>query len=305
MSSTSSKQIIKLPPKNVFSIKQINTILFYDFAPDFRTKGEKHDSWEIVYVDRGEIIVNADGKESILRQGEIVFHMPGEFHSHRCDGTHGASVFIMSFVCTSSAMKYYMRKTAKVPSELISLMKRLFDECLKTFSVSESTLTTLPDAPIGGLQLTRIYLEEFLIRMMRSEEKKMPAGVVFTSHQPLDSPLAEKICEYLSEHIYDRVTLDDLSEEFHFGKSHLCDIFKKAQNDTIVNYHLKLKMAEAKRLLREEKLSVSEVSERLGFDSPAYFSRIFHKITGMSPRSFRGKLINSATVYLEKQEQIK
>lgn len=303
MSTIQSGKQIKIPPKNVYTVEKINSIHFYDFAPDFSFQGEAHDAWEMVYVDRGEILVCTEDSERRLRQGEMVFHCPWEFHSHRCDGTHSASVFIISFTCRSAAMKYYRGKIIKVPSELTSLMKRLFDECSATFGVSVSPLTPLPDAPIGGQQLTRLYLEELLIRMMRSEEKKKPTGVIFTSRQQLASPLAEEICEYLSHRVYERVTLDDLAEHFHFGKSHLCDTFKKAQGDTIVQYHLKLKIAEAKRLLREEKLTVSEVSERLGFESPAYFSRIFNKISGMSPRTFRTKLINASTAFPESRRK--
>lgn len=263
-----------------------------------------HDFWEFVYVDRGEIIVRTDGDEQRLRQGEMVFHKPGEFHAHECDGKHSASVFILTFDCRSSAMKYFCGRTVKVPSELTSLMKRLIDECIDNFTVGTYPLKMLGSAPIGGQQLVHIYLEEFLIRMMRSVEKKRSTGVVPVSHQTLENTLAQNICDYLSRHVCDRVTLDTLSEELHFGKSHLCDVFKKAQGDTIVHYHLKLKIAEAKRLLREEKMTVSEISEQLGFESPAYFSRIFGKLTGMSPRAFRNQLINSTTVYLEKDNTI-
>lgn len=304
MSNSPHMKYIKLPLKNIFNVTQIVTLFCYDFAPNFHTEGETHDFWEFVYVDRGEIIYRADDRYHRLRQGEIVFHAPGEFHSHKCDGRHSASVFILTFDCRSSAMKYYRGKSGKIPPELASLMKRLIDECTNNFEVSEYPLMPLPEAPLGGQQLIRIYLEEFLIRMMRSEEKKRSSDVVFTSRQTLENKLAEELCEYLAEHVCERVTLDSLSERFHFGKSHLCDIFKKAQGDTIVQYHLKLKIAEAKRMLREEKLTVSEISERLGFESPAYFSRIFTKLSGMSPRAFRSKLINSSAVYLEKEKKL-
>lgn len=305
MSNQPSKEYIKLTLKNTFNVTQIVTVLCYDFAPDFHTEGETHDFWEFVYVDRGEIFYNADSKRGRLTQGEMVFHAPGEFHRHECDGKHSASVFILTFECRSPAMKYYSGRSVKVPPELASLMKRLIEECTSNFAISQYPLSPLPESPLGGQQLVRIYLEEFLIRMMRSEEKKRSSNVVFTSKQTLENKLAEEMCEYLSEHIRDRVTLDSLSERFHFGKSHLCDIFKKAQGDTIVQYHLKLKIAEAKRMLHEEKLTITEISEQLGFESPAYFSRIFTKLSGVSPRAFRSKLINKASVYLEKEKKLK
>lgn len=291
---------IKLPLKNTFNVTRIVTILFYDLAPSFYTEGETHDFWEMVYVDRGEITAIADGNETRLRQGEVIFHRPGEFHAHKCDGTHSASVFIMTFDCRSAAMKHFCGKTAKIPAELASLMKRLIDECTYSFSVGNYPLKKLESAPIGGQQLVRIYLEALLIGLVRSVGKKSASGTLTASRTSGDNTLVDGICDYLASHVYERVTLDALSEEFHFGKSHLCDVFKKVKGDTIVQYHLKLKISEAKRLLREESLTVSEVSERLGFESPAYFSRVFRRLAGTSPRAFRGRLINTAAVYLEK-----
>ncbi len=291
---------IKLPLKNTFNVTRIVTVLFYDFAPSFYTEGESHDFWEMVYVDRGEITAIADNKETRLRQGEVIFHKPGEVHAHKCDGTHSASVFILAFDCRSAAMKYFSGKSARTPAELTSLMRRLIDECAGSLSVGNYPLKNLDTAPIGGQQLVRIYLEEFLIGMVRSAEKKNASGTVYASRFDGGNSLSDSICDYLSRHVCDRVTLEQLREEFHFGKSHLCDVFKRAKGDTIVNYHLKLKIAEAKRMLQEENLTVSEVSEHLGFESPAYFSRVFRKVAGTSPRAFQNRLINRNSVYLEK-----
>ena len=294
------KSYIKMPLKNTFNVTQIVTVLFYDFAPSFYTEGESHDFWEMVYVDRGEITAIAGEKETHLRQGEVIFHKPGEFHVHKCDGTHSASVFIISFDCRSAAMKQFSQKSTRTPAELKSLMRRLIDECAVSLSVGKYPLKKLECAPIGGQQLVRIYLEEFLIGMVRSTENHHALRSVYGSHIDSDNSLANSICDYLMCHICERVTLDELREKFHFGKSHLCDVFKKSKGDTIVNYHLKLKIAEAKRMLKEENLTVSEVSQHLGFEAPAYFSRVFRKFAGMSPRAFKSKLISKNTVYLEK-----
>ena len=235
-----------------------------------------------------------------LKQGEIIFHKPNEFHSIECDGKHSASVFIVTFVCHSSAMKYFREKLIKVPSDMMSLIRRLIDESTNTFRVSQYPLTLLPNASIGGTQLIRIYLEEFLIRLLRLGEQKHTGGAP-TLRDPSENALVSEIERYLVERVCERVTLEDISGHLHFGKSHLCDVFKKGTGQTIMQYHMKLKIDEAKLLLKENKLTVNKISERLGFETPAYFSRAFSKQVGMSPRAYRSALVSDGRVYLEKE----
>ena len=81
---------------------------------------------------------------------------------------------------------------------------------------------------------------------------------------------------------------------FGFNKTTLCQSFKSKYGCTIFNYVIKLKIKEAKALLRTDNLSITEISEHLGFESVHYFCRSFKKNTGVSPteysRMIRAKL---------------
>lgn len=298
----SDHSFVMFPLKSVINVTKLVTVLSYELSPSFSNQGERHNFWEMVYVDRGKIYCNADGEERLLRQGEIILHKPNEFHSVTCDGARSASVFILTFECASPAMKCFYNKSFRMSAEEMQLMRRMIAECNRTFAVSEYPLRLLENAPVGGAQLIRHYLEEFLILVLRREQRRGEEGIDADGRPVLDSTLSQEICEYLRAHVCDRITLEDISERFHFGKSRLCDVFKRAQKDTIVGYHTKLKIAEAKRLLFEKKHTVSEIAEHLGFESPEYFSRVFRRYTGQSPRSFRTSLVSGDnTRYLEKE----
>lgn len=299
MSKLPTPPFKKIPLTSLFEVSEIITILLYDFAPNFQTVGEKHDFWEIVYIDRGELSIHAGERYCKLSAGDMVFHKPGEFHNIECDGVHSASVFIMTFGSESAAMEYFEGKIIKVPSELLKLVKLLIGEGSASFTVSEYPLGLRPDAPIGGEQLVKIYLEELLIRLMRLENNDGGAKNTKNSREGKESTLANEIAQYLAMHLYTKVTIDELCDRFHFGKSHLCDVFRKSKGESILRYYLKLKLAEAKSLLHEENTSVTEISERLGFESPSYFTRIFKRYTGVTPREFRRNVINSGTVYID------
>ena len=60
-----------------FDIKGFNNIYYFEFDKNFTHTPEKHDFWEIVYLESGEAIVKADGREHILLAGEAYFHNPG------------------------------------------------------------------------------------------------------------------------------------------------------------------------------------------------------------------------------------
>ena len=288
----------RIPLKKVFNITDVITILCYELAPSFSTMGETHDFWEMLYVDRGKLSCRSGDGSYQLEQGQAIFHKPNDFHSVSCNGTESASIFIITFSCSSPAMKYFWGKVFNISDDITPLIKRLISECSQTFSVSKYPLEILSDAPFGGSQLIRNYTEELLILMLRGEERSEDRSIA-RSRDPIGDSLAHKIAEYLESNVSNRITLEEISDIFHYGKSSLCDIFKRTYKDTIIVYHTKLKINEAKRLIFEKKLTVGEIAERLGFESPEYFSRTFRRYTGMSPRDFRTRLVSDNTVYLE------
>lgn len=287
---------LRVPLKNILNVTRVVTNYSYDLSADFVFEGERHDFWELIYVVRGEILFCSGSEERALRQGEIAFHAPNAFHSIRCDGTHGASVWILSFDCRSSAMKFFSGKSVRLPSDLHPLMGRLMEECERCFYTSKRPLLVREDAPMGAQQLIRLYLEELLLLLMRSQGEGNESLALFSSRDGLEDSLVSDLYEYLRSHVCDRVTLEELSRHFHFGKSHLCDVFKRATGRGIIDALLDLKIKEAKRLLREEPLTVSEISERLGFESPAYFSRCFRKRVGISPKAYRERPVDPRRV---------
>ena len=293
-----SKEIFKSHSlKSTFNVTEVITILSYELSESYRNEGEVHDFWEMVYLCRGRLDYRRGEERFSLREGELLFHPPGEFHSIECDGESSASVFIMTFRCKSPAMRLFYGRSFPLSAALKSQMQRLTAESLATFTVSEYPIATLPSAPLGGEQMVKMYLEELLIKLLRSEATGTSEG----TDKVIEDSLSESICNYLKERLNERVTLDQVSEAFHFGKSRLCDIFKKSRGVSIIHYHITLKMEEAKRLLREGRTNVFEISERLGFESPEYFSRMFKSEVGMSPTRFRATPAAEKSRYLDKE----
>ena len=281
--------------KDSIAVSGFYSVNFYDLSPKFHTNFHDHDCWELFYVDSGEVNCITENDSRILKSGDVVFHRPGSVHNTVCNGRKSAAIFNVLFFIESPSMEFLDGKSLRVPERLLPTLKNLINECNKTYLVSEHPLKPRKHVPFGGEQLSRIYLEEFLLLMIRELQNDDQAEY-YVAESDTDNVLIDDICEFLSENVYNTVTLKDVCERFHFGKSYLSEQFKKCKGASIMSFYLDLKLSEAKRLLREEDLTIGQISERLGFESPEYFSRYFKKRVGHSPRDFRRMLINNASL---------
>ena len=94
-------------------------------------------------------------------------------------------------------------------------------------------------------------------------------------------------CQYIREHIHERIFLQDIADTFSVSPNYLSQLFKKYMNVGISEYITSQKITESKKLLKETNLRIYEISDRLGFESSFYFSKVFKKNAGMSPKEFR------------------
>ncbi len=279
------------PVKNVISISRLVTLHYFELGPEFGFEGERHDFWEMVYADSGSARVTAEGEELCLSQGQVVFHRPNELHTLRANGNLRAAVFVITFVSRSPAMKAFERSIFTLPSELKSLISAMIEEGRRAFELPFfdpylSGLTPRAHAPVGAQQLLRIYLEGFLIMLLRSGLPPHNDVGGFRLAQLCDDPMVTRAVRFLEENLCRRITVGEVCAAMGYGKMYVSRRFREATGCGVTEYFTLMKLAEAKRLIREKRLNVSEISELLAFDSPQYFSRRFKAMTGVSPTEY-------------------
>ena len=281
----------KLP--NLISINKIVTVHYYEFSKDFSFEGESHNFWEMVYVDKGQVNIRAGTNEFTLKQGQVAFHKPNEFHTISADGVNASEVFVIAFVCSSASMEFFKNYVTPLPADLKKQMFSLINECLSTFEIMPITgveLIIKGNAPIGGQQMIRIHLEEFLIMLIRKHSETEKHSF-FPSKESMENHLAKQMISFAEENIYEKVSIQDLCIHFNYSRAYLSGIFKASTGMTVGTFITKLKIKEAKKLIRTNQYTFAEISDMLKFDNQHYFSRVFKKETNFSPSQYKNSIL--------------
>lgn len=145
---------------------------------------------------------------------------------------------------------------------------------------------------------TEIYLlasSSDYIRDMRINEKlsMLLTMLMEESWHPEDSTVSKKrmeltkLKEYLDEHYTEKISLDELAARFFINKYYLTKIFKETYGTTINSYLIAKRITRAKQMLRFTDKTLEEIAVAVGMNGGNYFSRMFKKIEGISPRKYR------------------
>ena len=281
---------VKTQLQNVINISKIVTVHYYEFDKNFVFDGESHNFWEMVYIDKGRVQVRRDEATLVLSQGEILFHAPNEFHSIRALDS-APNFFVVSFVCHSPLMVYLEKYHTVLNKTLYGFISSVIREAESTYIMPKNNpalkkLVHLENAPIGGEQLIKTYLEQFMILLIRNIVKKDDSSV-FPSKESMETHLVSSAKRLLTEKAAEPFRVNDLCAALGYSKSYLSKLFREQTGETIAHYAVKQKIKLAKQLIREGTYTFTQISDRLSFDNPQYFSRVFKRITGMTPTEFK------------------
>jgi AraC family transcriptional regulator len=96
-----------------------------------------------------------------------------------------------------------------------------------------------------------------------------------------------QITDWMAEHVAEEFSLDRLAAQAGLSRFHFQRLFKAATGVSPSRYHIDLRMNEARRLLRETRMSVIDVALEVGYANPSHFARLFRRETGLSPSDYR------------------
>jgi two-component system, response regulator YesN len=99
--------------------------------------------------------------------------------------------------------------------------------------------------------------------------------------------IIKNACEYICDHYYKDITLNDITDYLNISISHFSFLFKKSTGKTFSNYLNSVRIKKAKELLAENDLKVYQIAEMVGYLSPTHFNRVFKEMNGYTPNEYR------------------
>lgn len=269
-------------------ISRLYTVHYFEYSKRFSFTGERHDFWELVYADKGDVTVFADDKSYVLEQGSVIFHKPNEWHNVRANGVNAANITIITFASPSATMSFFENKILAVGQKQKELLSKIVSEYTNAFKTPlndpyTTHLERRSDAAVASEQLIKLFLCEFLILFLRNNpsDRQRTVRSIHSSDATLNLLL-----NYMEQNITKTVTLKELMEYSGTNRTAIENIFRDNLGKGAVEYFLILKIELAKKYLREDNYNITQISEILGYSSIHYFSRQFKKITGMTPTEY-------------------
>ncbi|MEG1323199.1 MAG: AraC family transcriptional regulator [Ruthenibacterium sp.] len=281
-------------PTEEIVVDAIYTVHYFENYRNYFFPGERHDFWEILYVDRGEIVVETDRLDAPVRlkQGDLIMHRPNEFHRFYANNITPHNLFVISFQSTSPAMAFFdthvlfhARHDARADiSRIVTEAKRCFDISLQDSAVER--LIMKKDAPFAGVQIIKLTLELMLLKICRGENTHTDEDILHSKQEEPDKNYVDKAIGFLQKSLKTKIMLEDVCAYLGVSRSQLQKMFLLKTGRSVMQYLRELRIEEAKYMIRQKNANFTEISEQLCYSTIHHFSRQFKEIAGMSPTEY-------------------
>ena len=246
-----------------------------------------HENVEVCLMREGSCDIAVNGETTTVRKGDLMVIFSHMIHTFHVNSSRPADFLQLHFrpaaflnvgEAAGQNMKFirYMidHRSAYLfqpyTPQLLSCVERI---CEEIGNESEAYHTALAN----------IYIDEMVFLLSREIEQSFRR--VFS----IENPIAIKAIQYINENMEGRFALEDVALACGVSTRYLSHIFRHYVNFTINDYINIAKVDRGIRYILDTSLSIGEVASKLGFSSAQYFSTVFKKYTGMTPREFKAR----------------
>lgn len=280
--------------KRELSVSRIANVHYFEFTNRYHTRRDQHPFRELIYVDSKDIEVQAQYFTGPIGKNQLIIHRAMEPHALRCPENEAPNVIIIGFECKCEALDELSQQPVTLTAQQQHLLSEIVREGRSVFlppydQPDLKDMKKRPDFPFGADQALQLKLELLLLDLIRNRSPRPSAAP-----PPVSETKIQGLVEYLDQNYREELCLDELCFLFKTNKTTLCQQFKQLKQTTVIDYVNRLKIRDAKALLRQGEMNVTQIAQTVGFSSIHYFCRVFKKYTNLSPgeyaRSIKSKL---------------
>lgn len=251
-------------------------------------KAHSHDYYEFYFFMSGLVTYHVEDKQFHLKSGDVMLIQPGQQHYAEiteADATYERYVLWLhpdylkqfSTETTNLLLPFnninYFGSYLSLPNDMIVLVNNLLDNILIQ-SVSNE---------YGADMLARSYIHELLIKIARIKMYHQPT---YSSKDFNNNDLLANALNYINEHIYEAITVQEIADATFVSKSFLSKIFTDSMKISIHKYITRKKLYLSKQELLHGS-SIDAIYEKYNFGDYSSFYRAFKKEFGMSPKDYK------------------
>ncbi|PWW34393.1 MULTISPECIES: AraC family transcriptional regulator [Paenibacillus] len=242
----------------------------------FRERLEGSPSYIFIFCEAGEGWVELNhGERMMIQQGNMMIIPPETAHRYGAMQKNPWSIYWFHFkgIHAERLVKMFGLSNASL-SLSPSGKARLMEWFVPTYEMlTERTYALTTHVHVA--QTTRQMLSGIGLNAVKSAQEKKRESYL------------EQAIQYMHVHMSDSISLTELAKHVGVSKQHLIFLFNSETGVAPIEYFLRLKIQRAGHLLDLTELNIKEVSYAVGISDPYYFSRLFKKISGYSPSSYR------------------
>ncbi|HEY6963687.1 MAG TPA: AraC family transcriptional regulator [Erythrobacter sp.] len=166
----------------------------------------------------------------------------------------------------------------------IELIDPMNATCFKVAGLARKAIRAMRSGgPAAQLKIDAAMIELASV-LVRHHSTAAPSR---TAKGGLAPAMVRRVVEYLAAHLAEQVTLAELAGLAGVSAPHFCRAFADSTGLSPHRYQIALRIEKAMQLLEDSKLPIADVGCAVGYDDPAYFSRLYAHQTGLSPRAWR------------------
>lgn len=250
--------------------------------PGHRVETHKQTVYEISFIVSGKGSFFVDGQEYRVSEGMLFLNKIGDSHRIRSSREEPLRFFYLGF---DFHLNNCNRRTLSLKNFLDNPDNRVLYNANEIPNLFKKLFSELISGDIFAERMLENYIDQILIYAYRCLKQKKHYTYIM-KEKDVDKKLVHSIVHYIDTQVENIKNLSCLSDEFGYSYSHISQVFNSYMGENLKSYYRRRRFEKAKENIIKG-MSVTEISEKLGYKSIHAFSRAFHHYVGMPPTQYK------------------